>query len=71
MDHILALCALLSADDDYTMSNCSVGKNSSITRINEKLLAFENWSAQDIERRQDMLIALGKDVWRTTPIDVS
>jgi hypothetical protein len=48
-----------------------VGKNSSITRINEKLRAFETWSAADIERRQDMLIALGKDVWRTSPIDVS
>ncbi|MBR1163116.1 HNH endonuclease [Bradyrhizobium elkanii] len=48
-----------------------VGRNSSITRINEKLQAFENWSANDIEQRQDMLIALGKDVWRTSPIDVS
>lgn len=48
-----------------------VGKNSSVTRINEKLLAFENWSAKDIEQRQDMLIALGKDVWRTTPIDAN
>ncbi|HVB81065.1 MAG TPA: DUF262 domain-containing HNH endonuclease family protein [Candidatus Binataceae bacterium] len=48
-----------------------VGKNSSITRINEKLDAFQNWSAQDIEQRQEMLIALGKDVWRTTPIAMS
>lgn len=48
-----------------------VGKNSSITRINEKLRAFENWSAQSIEQRQDMLIALGKDVWRTSPIDLT
>jgi hypothetical protein len=48
-----------------------VGNNSSITRINEKLLAFETWSARDIEQRQDMLIALGKDVWRTSPIDVT
>lgn len=43
----------------------AVGKDSSITRINEKLYAFQTWSAQDIEQRQDMLIALGKDVWRT------
>jgi len=49
----------------------AVGKNSSITRINERLRAFENWSALDIEQRQDMLIALGKDVWRTSPIDVT
>lgn len=48
-----------------------VGKNSSITRINEKLQAFETWSALDIEQRQDMLIALGKDVWSTTPIDAT
>jgi hypothetical protein len=48
-----------------------VGKNSSITRINEKLLAFKDWSAHDIEQRQDMLIALGKEVWRTSPIDVT
>ena len=48
-----------------------VGKNSSITRINEKLRAFENWSAHDIEQRQDMLIALGKDVWRTSSINVT
>jgi hypothetical protein len=49
----------------------SVGKNSSITRINQKLIAFEHWSAGDIERHQDMLIALAKDVWRTTPIKVN
>lgn len=48
----------------------AVGKNSSITRINEELVAFESWSAPDIERRQDMLIALGKDVWRTVPMQV-
>lgn len=45
-----------------------VGKNSSITRINEKLRAFQSWSAQDIEQRQEMLIDLGKDVWRTSAI---
>jgi hypothetical protein len=35
------------------------------------LLAFETWSARDIEQRQDMLIALGKDVWSRSPIDVT
>jgi hypothetical protein len=49
----------------------AVGKNSSITRINSKLLAFDQWSAGDIERRQDMLIGLAKDVWKTVPIEVS
>ena len=29
-----------------------VGKNSSITCINEKLRAFESWSAHDIDQRQ-------------------
>ncbi|MGF6430946.1 MULTISPECIES: hypothetical protein [Bradyrhizobium] len=53
------------------MALSPVGRNSSITRINEKLQAFENCSANDIEQRRDMLIALGKDVWRTSPIDVS
>jgi hypothetical protein len=48
-----------------------VGKNSSIRRINGKLLVFKDWSAQDIEQRQDMLIALGKDVWRASPIDLT
>ncbi|UYO55812.1 DUF262 domain-containing protein [Rhodopseudomonas palustris] len=48
-----------------------VGKNTTITRINEQLRAFDNWSALDIEQRQDMLIALSKDIWRTTKIDVS
>lgn len=47
----------------------AVGKNSSITRINEKLCAFANWSAPQIEKRQEMLIALGQDVWRTAPIE--
>ena len=47
----------------------AVGKNSSITRINEKLLPFEAWSAKKIEQRQDMLIQLGRKVWRTTPIE--
>jgi hypothetical protein len=47
----------------------SVGKNSSITRINAKLQAFETWSAAQIELRQDMLINLARDVWTTTPVD--
>lgn len=51
------------------VSLSTVGKNSSITRINERLHAFQSWSAADIERRQGMLIALGKDVWRTEPIE--
>lgn len=46
-----------------------VGKNTSISRINAKLEAFPNWNAASIEKRHAMLIALAKDVWKTTPID--
>jgi hypothetical protein len=48
----------------------AVGKNSSITRVNAKLLPFETWSAADIERRQDMLIGLAQDIWTTAPIEM-
>jgi hypothetical protein len=47
----------------------TAGKNSSITRINAKLRAFERWSAVEIESRQEMLIGLAKDVWQTAPLD--
>ena len=46
-----------------------VGKNSSINRINEKLKAFENWTAASIDERQAMLIELAKDVWKTSLIE--
>lgn len=46
-----------------------VGKNSSINRINEKLEAFDNWTAASIDRRQAMLIELAKDVWKTSLIE--
>lgn len=47
-----------------------VGQNTSISRINAKLEAFPAWNAVTIEKRHAMLIALAKDVWKTTPIDV-
>ncbi len=46
-----------------------VGKNSSINRINEKLKAFDKWTAASINQRQAMLIELAKDVWKTTLFD--
>ncbi len=46
-----------------------VGKNSSINRINEKLKAFANWSADSIDQRQAMLIELAKEVWKTSLIE--
>ncbi len=48
-----------------------VGKNSSITRINSKLASFDDWSAAAIEKRQDMLIGLAAEIWRTTPTESS
>lgn len=48
----------------------SVGQNTSISRINEKLVAFPAWDAASIEKRHGMLTALAKDVWRTTAIEV-
>ncbi len=45
-----------------------VGSNSSITRINSKLKAFDTWSTATIEERQAMLIALSEEVWRIRPI---
>lgn len=45
-----------------------VGKNSSITRINEKLQSFSDWNAKSIDERHDLLIALAKDIWKTAPI---
>lgn len=49
----------------------AVGNHNSITRINDKLLAFKEWTPATIEQRQTMLINLVKEVWKITPIDVS
>lgn len=46
----------------------TVGKNSSINRINEKLRAFDEWSAKSIEDRQALLADLAKSVWTTSPL---
>lgn len=46
-----------------------VGKNSSVTRINQKLKAFPKWNAVSIDERQELLIGLARDIWRTTPLD--
>lgn len=47
-----------------------VGQNTSISRINEKLKAFSVWDAKTIEERQELLIALARDVWKAAPIDI-
>jgi Protein of unknown function DUF262/Protein of unknown function (DUF1524) len=48
----------------------SVGLNTSISRMNEKLEAFPTWDATSIEKRHGMLIALARDIWRISPIEV-
>ena len=48
----------------------SVGQNTSISRINEKLKAFPAWNAKAVEERHGLLITLAQDVWKTSPIDV-
>ena len=45
-----------------------VGQNTSISRINKKLAAFDVWSASSIDKRHALLAALAQDVWRTVPI---
>lgn len=47
-----------------------VGQNTSISRINAKLSAFDTWNASSIDKRHALLMALAQDVWKTTPIDV-
>ncbi len=46
----------------------SVGKNTSISRINEKLKSFSDWSTTSIEQRQEMLIGLAQDIWKIEPL---
>ena len=41
----------------------SVGKNTSINRINKKLQSFTNWNAENIESRQRLLFNLALEVW--------
>jgi uncharacterized protein DUF262/uncharacterized protein DUF1524 len=48
-----------------------VGNNSSVNRMNEKLRAYDTWSAASIDDRHDLLIALANDIWRTQPLVVS
>jgi hypothetical protein len=48
----------------------SVGQNTSISRMNEKLASFAEWNATSIEKRHGLLIALSQEVWKTTPIDL-
>ena len=42
----------------------TVGHDTSINRINEKLVSFDDWTA----KRRELLISLAKDVWKTEAI---
>jgi len=41
-----------------------IGNNSSVTRINEKLQAFDSWTAESIDQRRQILHALTKEIWK-------
>ncbi|MDD4538051.1 MAG: DUF262 domain-containing protein [Lentisphaeria bacterium] len=49
----------------------TVGKDSSITRINEKLSSFDDWTGADIDKRQNMLITLASDIWKVKMMEAS
>jgi hypothetical protein len=48
-----------------------VGHNSSINRINEKLQAFDDWSASSIDQRQVLLLKLSREVWKTVSLPIA
>lgn len=45
-----------------------VGQDTSINRINQKLQAFDDWTAASIDKRQEKMIGLARDVWKAAPI---
>lgn len=48
----------------------SVGQNTSISRMNEKLASFDSWNSSAIDMRHTLLIEMAKDVWKVTPADI-
>ena len=48
----------------------TVGKNSSINRINDKLCSFDGWNSNDIDKRHALLSNLVKDIWRTEEVEL-
>lgn len=46
----------------------TVGANTSINRINQKLQCFTDWTAANIDIRHEMLMNLAKEVWTTEPL---
>jgi len=48
----------------------NVGANTAITRINQRLKTFENWNANTITERQEMLFELSKSIWKIDYLNV-
>jgi len=48
----------------------TVGVNTSINRINQKLLSFTDWPAASIDKRQEILMTLASEVWTTSAIAI-
>ena len=48
----------------------TVGQNTSINRINEKLESFDEWSSVSIDKRRSVLIGLSREVWKTTALPI-
>jgi hypothetical protein len=48
----------------------TVGDNTSISRINQKLKSFTEWTAFTIEERQDLLFCLARDVWKVEELEI-
>jgi hypothetical protein len=46
----------------------TVGQNTTISRINDKLQAFDDWPAASIDRRHDLLMGLARHVWKAVPL---
>ena len=41
-----------------------IGQNTNVTRINERLIEFNDWSIDNINKRQEMLLKLALEVWK-------
>lgn len=46
----------------------SIGNNSSVTRINKKLKSFDEWTAESIDQRREILHSLIRDIWKTSEL---
>ncbi len=42
-----------------------LGSNNAIIRMNTKLLSFDNWGAEQIDQRQEMMAKLMLEIWKT------